>query len=108
MASALPAKPVFIRQPAPRYSGSVIDLWSAPDGALASASTSLAKLVFGQSSGVVKENRVLVDQNHALAIVVGQMKSREIEAAHKCRGGISGSAFFGFQSALFGLLESTR
>jgi hypothetical protein len=85
VASALPAKPVFIRQPAPRYSGSVIDLWSAPDGALASASTSLAKLVFGQSSGVVKENRVLVDQNHALAIVVGQMKSREIEAAHKCR-----------------------
>jgi len=42
--------------------------------------------VFGQSSGVVKENRVLVNQeNHALAIVVGQMKSREIEAAHKCR-----------------------
>jgi hypothetical protein len=50
--------------------------------------------VFGLSSGividiagidVVKENRVLADQNHALAIVVGQMKSREIEAAHKCR-----------------------
>ncbi len=84
--SALPAKPVFIRQPAPRYSGDVIDLcWSAPDGALASASTSPAKPVFGQSSGVVKENRVLADQNHALAIVVGQMKSREIEAAHRCR-----------------------
>jgi len=32
---------------------------------------------------VVKENRVLADQNHALAIVVGQMKSREIEAAHR-------------------------
>ncbi len=94
MASALPAKPVFIRQPAPRYSGSVIDLWSAPDGALVLASTSPAKPVFGLSSGividiagidVVKENRVLADQNHALAIVVGQMKSREIEAAHKCR-----------------------
>ncbi len=41
--------------------------------------------MFGQSSGVVKENRVLADQNHALAIVVGQMKSREIEAAHRCR-----------------------
>jgi hypothetical protein len=85
LASTLPAKPVFIRQPAPPYSGSaVIDL-SAPDGALASASTSPAKPVFGQSSSVVKENRVLADQNHALAIVVGQMKSREIEAAHKCR-----------------------
>ena len=83
--AALPAKPVFICQPAPRYSGSVIDLWSAPDGALASASMLLAKPVFGQSSSVIKENRVLVDQNHALAIVVGQMKSREIEAAHKCR-----------------------
>jgi hypothetical protein len=47
--------------------------------------TSLAKPVFGQSSGVVKENRVLADQNHALAIVVGQMKSQEIEAAHRCR-----------------------
>jgi hypothetical protein len=53
-----------------------------------------AKPVFGLSSGivvdiaridVVKENRVLADQNHALAIVVGQMKSREIEAANKCR-----------------------
>jgi hypothetical protein len=94
VASALPAKPVFIRQLAPRYSGSVIDLWSAPDGALALASTSPAKPVFGLSSGividiagidVVKENRVLADQNHALAIVVGQMKSREIEAAHTCR-----------------------
>ena len=84
--SALLAKPVFIRQPAPRFSGSVIDLcWSAPDGALASASTSPAKPVFGQSSSVVKENRVLADQNHALAIVVGQMKSREIEAAHTRR-----------------------
>ena len=85
LAVTLPAKPVFIRQPAPRYSGSVIDLWSAPDGALASASMLLAKPVFGQSSGVIKENRVLADQNHALAIVVGQMKSREIEAAHRCR-----------------------
>ncbi len=93
MASVLPAKPVFIRKPAPRYSISVIDL-SAPDGALASASTSPPKPVFGLSSGividiagidVVKDNRVLADQNHALAIVVGQMKSREIEAAHKCR-----------------------
>jgi hypothetical protein len=83
--SALPAKPVFICQPAPRYSGSVIDLLSAPDGALASASTSPAKPVFGQSSGVVKENRVLANQNHVLAIVVGQMKTREIEAAHRCR-----------------------
>ena len=94
VSSALPAKPVFIRQPAPRYSGSVIDLWSAPDGALASASTSPAKPVFGLSSGsvidiagidVVKENRVLADQNNALAIVVGQMKSQEISAAHTCR-----------------------
>ena len=84
--SALLAKPVFIRQPAPRFSSSVIDLcWSAPDGALASASTSPAKPVFGQSSSVVKENRVLADQNHALAIVVGQMKSREIEAANRFR-----------------------
>jgi hypothetical protein len=94
VASVLPAKPVFICQPAPRYSGSVIDLWSAPDGALASTSTSPAKTVFGLSSSividiagidVVKENRVLANQNHALAIVVGQMKSREIEAAHTCR-----------------------
>ena len=84
VASALPAKPVFIRQPAPCYSGSVIDL-SAPDGALALASTLPAKPVFGQSSGVVNENRVLADQNHALAIVVGQMKSREIEAANRFR-----------------------
>ncbi len=53
------AKAVSIHQPAPRYSGSIID--------------------------VVKENHVLADQNHALAIVVGQMKSREIEAAHTCR-----------------------
>ena len=94
MASALPAKHVFICQPAPFYSGSVIDLWSAPDGALALASTLPAKPVFGLSAGfvidiagidVVKENRVLADQNHALAIVVGQMKSREIEAAHLCK-----------------------
>ena len=92
--STLPAKPVCIGQPA-RSSGSVIDLWSAQVGALASASTSPAKPVFaGLSSGividiagidVVKENRVLADQNHALAIVVGQMKSREIEAAHTRR-----------------------
>jgi hypothetical protein len=62
--SALPAKPVFICQPASCCSGSVIDLWSAPDGALTLASTLPAKPVFGQSSGVVKENRVLADQNH--------------------------------------------
>jgi hypothetical protein len=82
VASVLPAKPVFIRQPAPHYSGSVIDL-SAPDGALALASASPAKPVLGLSSGividiagidVVKENRVLADQNHALAVIVGQMK----------------------------------
>jgi hypothetical protein len=79
------AKAVSICQPAPRYSGSVIDLWSAPDGALALASALPAKPVFGQSSGVVKENRVLADQNHALAIVDRQMKSREIEGAHRCR-----------------------
>ncbi len=94
VASALPAKPVFIHQPAKRYSGSVIDLWSAPDGALALASMLPAKPVFGLSSSividiagidVVKENHVLANQNHALAIIVGQMKSREIEAAHMCR-----------------------
>ena len=85
VASALPAKPVCIGQPA-RYSVSVIDL-SDPDGALASASTLPAKPVFGLSSGividiartdVVKENHVLANQNHALAIIVGQMKSQEI------------------------------
>jgi len=101
VASALPAKPVCIVQPA-RYSGSVIDL-SDPDGALASASTSPAKPVFGLSSGividiagidVVKENRVLAGQNHTLAIVVGQMKSREIEATHKCRA-LEETALFG-------------
>jgi len=52
VASALPAKPVCIGQPA-CYSGSVIDLWSAPDGALASASTSPAKPVFGLSFSIV-------------------------------------------------------
>jgi len=92
VASASPAKPVFIRQPVPRSSGSVIDL-SAPDAALALASASPAKPVFGLSSGiaidiagidVVNENRVLAD-NHALAIVVGQLKSREQEAAYRCR-----------------------
>jgi hypothetical protein len=83
-------------QPARSSGSSVIDLWSAPNGALASASVSPAKPgVFGLSSGGIvidiagieaeKENRVLADQNHALAIVVGQMKSREIEAAHRCR-----------------------
>ncbi len=51
--------------------------------------------MFGLSSGGIvidiagieaeKENRVLADQNHSLAIVVGQMKSREIEAAHRFR-----------------------
>jgi hypothetical protein len=90
--ASLLAKPVFIHQPAPGSSGSVIDL-STPDAALASASASPEKPVFGLSSGivneiagidVVKENRVLTD-NHALAIVVGQMKSREQEAAHRCR-----------------------
>ena len=93
--STSPAKPVCNGQPA-RSSGSVIDLWSAPNGALASASVLPAKPVFGLSSGggividiagieAEEENRVLADQNHALAIVVGQMKSREIEAAHRCR-----------------------
>ena len=49
--------------------------------------------MFGLSSGIVigiagidavKENHVLAN-NHALAIVVGQMKSREQEAAYRCR-----------------------
>jgi hypothetical protein len=85
---------VFICQPAPHSSGSVIDL-SDPGPALALASASPAKPVFGLSSGIViniagidavKENRVLANQNHDLAIVVGQMKSREQEAApHWCR-----------------------
>ena len=92
VASALPAKPVFIHQPVPRSSGSVIDL-SAPDVALASASVLPAKPVFGLSSGIVidiagidavNENHVLAD-NQALAIVVGQLKSREQEAAYRCR-----------------------
>jgi len=83
VASTSPAKPVCIGQPA-RYSGSVIDL-SDSDGALASAFMSPAKPVFGLFSGividiagvdVVKENRVLADQNHVLAIIVGQIKSR--------------------------------
>jgi hypothetical protein len=94
VASALPAKPVFICQPAPRSSGSVLIDLSAPDGVLAFASASPAKPVFGLSSSIVidisgidavKENRVLANQNHALGIVVGQMKSREQEAAHRCR-----------------------
>ena len=34
---------------------------------------------------MVKKRGVLANQNHALAIVVGQMKSREKEAAHRCR-----------------------
>jgi len=93
VASPSPAKAVIICQPAPRSSSSVIDL-SAPDVALALASTSLAKPVFGLSSGIVigiiagidavKENCVLAN-NHALAIVVGQKKLREQEAAHRCR-----------------------
>ena len=92
VASALPAKPVFILQPVSRSSGSVIDL-SAPDAALALASALPAKPVFGLSSGIVidiagidavKENRVLAD-NHAFAIVVGQLKSQEQEAAYRCR-----------------------
>ena len=94
--STSPAKPAVCNgQPARSSGSSVIDLWSAPNGALASASVSPAKPVFGLSSGGIvidiagieaeEENRVLANQNHALAIVVGQMKSREIEAAHKCR-----------------------
>jgi hypothetical protein len=92
VASASPAKPVFICKPAPRSSGSVTDL-SAPDAALASASGLPAKPVFGLSSGIVidiagidavNENRVLAD-NHALVIIVGQLKSREQEAAYRCR-----------------------
>jgi hypothetical protein len=93
MASALSAKPVFICQPAPRSSGFVIDL-STPNRALALASALPAKPVLGLSSGIVidisridavKENRVLADQNHVLVIVVEQMKSREQEAAQRCR-----------------------
>jgi hypothetical protein len=94
--STSPAKPAVCNgQPARSSGSSVIDLWSAPNGALASASVSPAKPVFGLSSGGIvidiagieaeEENRVLANQNHALAIVVGQMKSREIEAAHRCR-----------------------
>ena len=91
VASTLPAKPVFIRQPAPRSFDSVIDL-SAPDMALAVASTSPSKPVFGLSYGIViemagidtgKENRALADQNHVLAIVVGQLKSQEQEATYR-------------------------
>ena len=89
VASTLPAKPVSIRQPASCSYGSVIDL-SAPDVALAAASMSPAKPVFGLSSSIeidiaridaVEEYCVLTDQNLALAIVVGQLKSREQEAA---------------------------
>jgi hypothetical protein len=85
VASALPAKPVFICQPAPRYSGSVIDLWSTPDGALASASTLPAKPVFGLSFGividiagidVVKENRVLANQNLCIPTEFGTARNR--------------------------------
>ena len=94
--STSPAKPAVCNgQPARSSGSSVIDLWSAPNGALASASVSPAKPVFGLSSGGIvidiagieaeEENHVLANQNHALAIVVGQMKSREIEAAHRCR-----------------------
>ncbi len=80
-----------IHQPAPWSSGSVIDL-SAPDAVLASASTSPAKPVFGLSYGIViemagidtvKEIHALADQNHVLAIVVGQLKSQEQEAAYR-------------------------
>jgi hypothetical protein len=93
VASALPAKHVFIHQPAPCSYGSVIDLF-APDAALAAASTLLAKPVFGLSSGIVidiagtgavEENRVLAKQNLVLDIIVGQLKSREQEAAYRCR-----------------------
>ncbi len=67
-------------------SGSVIDL-SAPDAAQAVASTMLltkAESIHQPSPWIdtVKKNCVLADQNHALAIVVQQMKSREQEAAH--------------------------
>ena len=46
--------------------------------------------MFGLSSSIVidiagidtvKENRVLADKNHVLAIIVGQIKSREQKAA---------------------------
>ena len=94
--STSPAKPAVCNgQPARSSGSSVIDLWSAPNGALASASVSPAKPVFGLSSGGIvidiagieaeEENHVLANQNHALAIVVGQMKSREIEAANRFR-----------------------
>ena len=93
VASASLTKPVFIHQPATRSSGSVIDL-STPDAALAAASALPAKPMFGLSSGIVidiagidavDENHVLTDQNLALAIVVGQLRSQEQEPAYRCR-----------------------
>ena len=93
VASASLTKPVFIHQPATRSSGSVIDL-STPDAALAAASALPAKPMFGLSSGIVidiagidavDENHVLTDQNLALAIDVGQLRSQEQEPAYRCR-----------------------
>ena len=61
---------------------------------LALTSRLLAKPVFGLSSGIVidlagidtiNKNHVLVNQNHVLAIVVGQMKSQEQVAVDMCR-----------------------
>ncbi len=79
VASASPAKPVFIRQPAPCSSGSVIDL-STPDAVLAPAKS----IIDIARNDAVEENRVLA--NHmVLAIVVGQLKSREQEATYRCR-----------------------
>ena len=93
VASASLAKAVRICQPAPSSSGPVIDL-STPDAALATASASPAKPMFELSSGIVidiagidavDENHVLTDQNLALAIVVGQLRSQEQEPAYRCR-----------------------
>jgi hypothetical protein len=79
VASASPAKPVFIRQPAPRSSGSSIDL-SAPDAALAPA----LSIIDIAGIEAVEENHVLAD-HMVLAIVVGQLKSQEQETAYMCR-----------------------
>jgi hypothetical protein len=67
-------------------SGSVIDL-SAPDAVQAVASAMLlAKAVSIRQPvpwiDTVKENHVLAVQNHALAIIVQQMKLSEQEATH--------------------------
>ncbi len=79
VASALPAKPVFIGWPAPCSFGSVVDL-SAPDAALA-----VASIIDIAGIDAVEENHVLANQNLVLAIVVGQLKSREQEATYRCR-----------------------